>query len=242
MFVYLIVNDVNSKIYVGKTTGSNLRQYFQQKVHTAKKKRLVRSHLYAAIRKYGREHFHIYPLFQGQNNEEICAHEKLLIKALKTQHPDIGYNIGYGGEGFTGTHSEETRQRLSEISCHYYQDPDYKEHRIKNWRKSVDDRLANGNYHGSQEAKDKIKAARAAQDESKRIAGCRKYAEGHPEEMSARLSHEAHVLGGKAGSREAKQKAGRLGAALGGAKARHMRWHLNRGILNPACSLCAAKP
>lgn len=34
MFVYVIVNDVNLKIYVGKTTNKNLRQYLQQKCQT----------------------------------------------------------------------------------------------------------------------------------------------------------------------------------------------------------------
>jgi hypothetical protein len=83
----------------------------------------------------------------------------------------------------------------------------------------------------------KIKAARAAQDEAPRIAGCRKYAEEHQEEMSTRMSHEVHVLGGKAGSREDKQRAGRI-AAKSLPKAIHTRWHVNRGLVNPECPLC----
>ena len=243
MFVYVIVNDVNWKIYIGKTkvcrTLAELRHYLQQKFHKAFYKPQERSYLHYAIRKYGRKHFYIYPLFEGSSNEEICVHEKLLIKALASRNPTVGYNICRGGEGFTGSHSEKARQKLSAISRRCYQDPAYRERRMKNWRASVNARIASGNYHGSQEARDKIKAARAVQDESIRIAGCQKYAEEHQEEMSSRMSHETHVLGGKAGSRENKQRAGRLGAELGGVKAQHTRWHINRGQVSPKCSLCS---
>ncbi len=126
MFVYVIVNDVNLKIYVGKTIAENLRLYFQKKLYDAEHpdKSRSNSYLYAAMRKYGREHFHIYPLFKGTTDAEICEHEKLLIKALASRHPDIGYNICHGGEGHGSTpwnkgkkrvqsHSPETRSRIS---------------------------------------------------------------------------------------------------------------------------------
>jgi group I intron endonuclease len=119
MFVYLIVNDVNWKIYVGKTKNSNLRQYLQQKYHEAEHYISRRSHLFASIRKYGREHFRIYPLFQGQTNEEICDHEKLLIKALAAQNSEIGYNICRGGEGFTGPHSLAARQKMKKRAAYW---------------------------------------------------------------------------------------------------------------------------
>lgn len=46
-------------------------------------------------------------------NQEICEQEKILIKALCAQHPDIGYNICRGGEGFTGPHSEISKRKTS---------------------------------------------------------------------------------------------------------------------------------
>lgn len=116
MLVYVIVNDVNAKIYIGKTRRyhdlKGLRQYLQQKWYEAKR-RLGRSRLYDAMRKYGREHFHIYPLFHGQSHEEICEHEKLLIKALNSRHPEIGYNLCAGGEGHRVAPSIESRLRMS---------------------------------------------------------------------------------------------------------------------------------
>jgi len=132
MFVYVIVNDVTWKIYIGKHEGSNLRHYLQTKFSHAYWYPKRRSHLNASIRKNGREHFHIYPLFEGTTKEEIIEHEKLLIKALKAQHPDIGYNICKGGEGFTGPHSDETRKKLSATSKLSWSDPEIRRtHQVK---------------------------------------------------------------------------------------------------------------
>lgn len=125
MFVYVIVNDLNWKIYIGKTTRPNLRQYLQQKVYEANHYISRRSHLYAAIRKYGREHFHIYPLISGlQTNDELSHWERVLIKALAARNPEVGYNICQGGEGFTGQHSPETRQKISAASREMWQRPE----------------------------------------------------------------------------------------------------------------------
>jgi hypothetical protein len=101
------------KIYIGKTKTNDLSKYLQHKFTYSNRDRAQSSHLFNAIRKYGREHFHIFSLFEGTTNEEICDHEKLLIKTLGTQHSDIGYNICGGGEGFTGTHSAETLRKMS---------------------------------------------------------------------------------------------------------------------------------
>lgn len=84
----------------------------------------------------------------------------------------------------------------------------------------------------------KIKAARVAQDEDARVAAVRQWAQDHPEEMRTRMSRETKVLGGKAVTGEVKAKAGRAGAAAGGPKARHVRWHVNRKQMNPACTFC----
>jgi group I intron endonuclease len=124
MFVYMIVNDVNWKIYVGKTTRPNLRHYLQKKFWVADHCPHLKSHLYAAIRQYGKEHFHIHSLISDlKTNEELCHWEQTLIKALAAQNPEIGYNICRGGEGFTGPHTEETRKKISKASEDMWKDP-----------------------------------------------------------------------------------------------------------------------
>src|SRR5260370_757702 len=110
MFVYLIINDVNWKIYIGKTTNPSLWEYLQQKFRRSVASPALRSKLFRAIRKYGPEHFHIYPMISNcQTNEMLCCWEQILIKTLAAQDYEVGYNICRGGEGFTGSHSQESR-------------------------------------------------------------------------------------------------------------------------------------
>ncbi len=114
MFIYVIVNDVTLKLYIGKTLNKNLEQYLQQKFSEAKRGISSRSRLYNSIRKYGRDHFHIYPLISDLKiNEELCYWEQVLIKATASQNKEIGYNICRGGEGFTGPHTIETRRKIA---------------------------------------------------------------------------------------------------------------------------------
>ncbi len=228
MFIYLIVNRVTGKYYVGQHKGSNLRKYLQTKLSDAFKGRGGRSRLYASIRKHGREAFTIHALLSDvQTRAELDAYEKDFIAVLRSQDPEYGYNICRGGEGFTGPHSLEAKVKVTEALKKRWTEPGFREH----WTEIMT------GHDTSPETIDKIKVARAEQDEPARIAGCRKYAEEHPEEMRTRMSRETHVLGGRAGSREDKQRAGRI-AAKSLPKAWHTRWHINRGLTNPECALC----
>jgi group I intron endonuclease len=228
MFVYVIVNVVNCKIYVGKTKENNLQHYWSRQKDSILKGDAGKPHLYNAVRKYGWDNFTIYPLVTDcANNEALCVWEQALIKIFLARDPEIGYNICKGGEGHTAPHSEESRLKIIENTRLMWQRPGHKERFSAKMM----------GHLTSEETIDKIKAARAVQDETPRVAGCRKYAEEHPEEMSTRMSREVHSLGGKSHSRETLQRAGRI-AARSLPKAHHTRWHLNRGIKKPGCSFC----
>lgn len=115
MFVYLIINHITAKIYIGKTITSNLQKYFREKLHDARTGQYQgRSHLFAAMRKYtDPEAWSVYPLISSlKTNEELCFWERVLIAQYDSQNPDIGYNICKGGEGFSDTHTEEWRQKM----------------------------------------------------------------------------------------------------------------------------------
>ena len=113
MFIYLIVNSETLKMYVGQHKGSNLRQYLQQKLSEARRGFGGRSRLYASMRKHPREAWSIWPLVSGiETRAELDEVEKHFIRVLKAQHPDVGYNICEGGEGFTGPHTENTKRRI----------------------------------------------------------------------------------------------------------------------------------
>jgi len=114
MYIYLIVNHVTGKYYVGQHKGSDLLHYLQQKFYEAEHRLKARSHLYASMRKHGREAFTIHALLSDiQTRPELDAHERDFIAFLKSQDPEYGYNICRGGEGFTGPFTAEHRAKLS---------------------------------------------------------------------------------------------------------------------------------
>jgi hypothetical protein len=180
------------------------------------------------MRKHPKEVWSIHALLSDvQTRVELDAYERDFISFLKSQDSEYGYNICRGGEGFSGPHRPESKAKVTKALKKRWAQPGFKEH----WTE-----LMTG-HDTSPETIEKIKAARADQDEVTRIAGLRKYAEENAEEMRTRMSREVHVLGGKAGSREDKQCAGRI-AAKSLPKAWHTRWHVNRNMVIPTCQLC----
>ncbi len=226
MFIYIIVNHITGKYYVGQHKGTDLQHYLQQKFYEAERRLKARSHLYASMRKHGREAFTIHALLSDvQTRVELDAYEKDFIAFLKSQNHKYGYNICRGGEGFTGPHTEEAKKKNAAASRLMWQRPEIRE----NFTAKMT------GHDVTPETVEKIKAARIEQDESYRLLAWSK----NKGNAGKGLSHEAHVLGGKAGSREAKQRAARISIEGGShIKARHTRWHVNRGQTNSECSLC----
>jgi group I intron endonuclease len=114
MYIYLIVNHVTGKYYVGQHKGADLRKYLQQKFgHAKRNEGKGGSYLYASMRKHGREAFTIHALLSDiQTRPELDAYEKDFIAFLKSQDPEYGYNICRGGEGFTGPHTEQWKEKM----------------------------------------------------------------------------------------------------------------------------------
>lgn len=103
--VYVHTNLINGKKYIGQTglslevrAGSNGRKY----------KGCV--HFYNAIQKYGWNNFSHEIVADNLTLEEANNFEELLIRKLNTQNPEIGYNLGYGGNN--RQHTEETLQKF----------------------------------------------------------------------------------------------------------------------------------
>ena len=92
-YIYQIINDINQKIYVGKTEYT-LEKRFNEHCQDAYKERNEKRPLYAAMRKYGPEHFHIELIEETDNPEE---REVYWIE--KKQSFKYGYNATIGGEG-----------------------------------------------------------------------------------------------------------------------------------------------
>lgn len=92
-YIYKITNDINGKIYIGKTNYS-LKRRFQQHCNDATKNRCQHRPLYRAMNKYGKEHFHIELLEETDNPE---TREIFWISQYNAYHN--GYNATYGGDG-----------------------------------------------------------------------------------------------------------------------------------------------
>lgn len=92
-YIYQIQNDVNGKLYVGKTEFS-IEKRFKEHCRDAFKDRNEKRPLYSAMKKYGIEHFHISLIEETDNPEE---REKYWIEYLGTFKN--GYNATMGGDG-----------------------------------------------------------------------------------------------------------------------------------------------
>lgn len=94
-FIYKITNDINGKIYIGKTLNS-LEHRFNEHKRASRKKYCENRPLYSAMRKYGVENFSI-TLIEKASIEILAEREIYWINYYKTYGE--GYNATLGGEG-----------------------------------------------------------------------------------------------------------------------------------------------
>ena len=92
-YIYQITNDINNKIYIGKTEFS-IEKRFKEHCKDAFKSRNERRPLYAAMQKYGIEHFSVKLLEETDNPEEREIYWIEQLGAFK-----YGYNATLGGDG-----------------------------------------------------------------------------------------------------------------------------------------------
>ena len=87
-YIYKIVNDINDKIYVGKTL-LTVEKRFKEHCNAYKKERYEKRPLYDAMNKYGIEHFKVETI-EECSLEEVNEREIYWIKELNSYHN--GYN------------------------------------------------------------------------------------------------------------------------------------------------------
>lgn len=90
-YIYQITNDINGKIYIGKTEQSIHKRFIE---HCSERKRSPDRPLYRAMNKYGIEHFHI-ELLEETNQPE----EREVFWIEQKQSFKNGYNATLGGDG-----------------------------------------------------------------------------------------------------------------------------------------------
>lgn len=130
--IYMIVNQNNGKLYIGKTSQSILSRWSCHKRWAGYNSDI---YFYRAIRKHGPENFTLKQIDCTENEQEANELEKLYIGIFQSYRREIGYNGTMGGEGcspneqtrlkispayrgkrsvmFGKNHSEETKQKIS---------------------------------------------------------------------------------------------------------------------------------
>ena len=93
-YIYKIKNDINNKVYIGKTE-FDLEKRFKEHIKDSQRYYEGRP-LYKAMHKYGIEHFKIELLEECDNLEE---RERYWIQFYNSYH--YGYNATLGGDGKT---------------------------------------------------------------------------------------------------------------------------------------------
>ena len=94
-YIYKITNDINKKIYVGKTAFS-IDKRFKEHCQDAFRERNEQRPLYAAMRKYGIEHFHIELIEECLDD---CVNEREQYWIGYFDGYTKGYNATIGGDG-----------------------------------------------------------------------------------------------------------------------------------------------
>lgn len=92
-YIYQIINDINGKIYIGKTERS-IEERFQEHCKDYLRRELEKRPLYSAMKKYGIQHFHI-ELIEETNSPE----EREIYWIEQKRSFKYGYNATMGGDG-----------------------------------------------------------------------------------------------------------------------------------------------
>ena len=110
-YIYFILNKVDGKYYVGKTSESVEKRWNHHVWCASNRKDWFYFH--RALRKYGSRNFEVRTLFKGVcSKEELNSAERYFIEYFESNNSAFGYNIAGGGEGSPGTIvSQETREK-----------------------------------------------------------------------------------------------------------------------------------
>lgn len=115
--MYVHINKINGKIYVGRTKrnpedryGTNGMCYLRRDKYSGK----YLQPLFAnAVNKYGWDNFEHEVVASNLTDEESRNFEKLLIGALRSNEKEFGYNMTEGGEDLSNLWSDDRKRAHS---------------------------------------------------------------------------------------------------------------------------------
>lgn len=107
--IYMIINKLNGKAYIGKTEDRFIERYWNHK-WKLKEKRHENKHLERSWNKYGAGNFEFHVIHRLQESEDINELEKMYIEHYSSNKN--GYNMTLGGEGAPGFYLDENARRV----------------------------------------------------------------------------------------------------------------------------------
>jgi group I intron endonuclease len=133
--IYLLIDKVGGKVYVGQTTQS-LKRRWTGHFSEAKRARSPKP-LYQAMRKHGQEAFTIQELeWVPGDAKDLSLAEARWVTHYNSANPDYGYNLTQGGgQAFT----LEARQHMSEARRKTWANPDSKKKQLDSLRETFSD-------------------------------------------------------------------------------------------------------
>ena len=95
--IYIIRNSINDSVYIGQTKSSKgYKKRFKEHLYEATV-RNRKTHLYNAIRLYGKENFYVNRVLHDIPEEKINFYEILLIEKYRKTHKMYNQTLGGGG-------------------------------------------------------------------------------------------------------------------------------------------------
>lgn len=91
-YVYTIKNTVTKRIYVGYTM--NVKERTRQHLHSLEIGKHCKKEMQSDYNKYGKDSFEIKVFTSCDNMQKASMIETIVMKILKSQDPQYGYNIG----------------------------------------------------------------------------------------------------------------------------------------------------
>lgn len=145
MYVYKIVNTINSRVYVGLTVCSLKKRWRE---HRSAANTGVNKPLYRAMRKHGVDNFSIHLLYEASNFDDLRAAELRFMQELKAHVLDGGYNLTDHGarHGAPNSPRGETQHqaKLTEEMVAFIRDPIHWQTSNSALLKLIEDRFVSG--------------------------------------------------------------------------------------------------
>lgn len=151
--IYVVINKLTGKYYVGKTTTS-IETRWKQHIKDSKKPTKCR-HFHRAIKKYGSGNFEVRTIFQCYDTKTLESAEIFFIDLLSSANNDFGYNTTLGGEG--GKKTDIAKKNMS-LAKKGKPSPNKGKRFSEEWRRALS--IAwNKDKHFTKETREKISKA-----------------------------------------------------------------------------------